>query len=420
MAKHQQKKKATNGDLTHEQLEHDALLPHISDATELGRRIKHHIQEEGYIVIPNVLTKEECAEELSRLWDFVQATSPGVCRDDPNSWYPAPVSSSDDGTDATATTSATNTNSTSDANNIDIAEDPWPHSGWGFLPDMCQSFQAGWLFGSLREKLADRVFGPLFGTSQLHSSKEGFTFHRPTATGIAKGGHPFLNKERPRVAGKVQVKAMGEHFDQRASHTGLQCIQSSTCLIDQDKDGADGCFQCWPRSHVEHHRITKNIWRGRSDWVPLTDEELISLEELGMSAKKIPVNAGDVILWRSDQVHCGVGPSLPRTGFRAVSYTAMLPAAMTPKTVREGKLEEYLTMQTGDHRPNVKSQHFAPPKKETNQHKVVKNLKLARGQYFADGPPILSLRQAQLYGLAPYDNCDGDFEVSSNVRLLTD
>ncbi len=400
MGQHQQKKKknkATSGDLTHEELERDALLPHIPDATELGRRVKHHIHEEGYIVIPNVLSRAECAEELSRLWDFVEATSPGVCRDDPDSWYPA-----------------------RDASNAIAEEDPWPHSGWGFLPDMCQSFQAGWLFGSLREKLADRVFGPLYGTSQLHSSKEGFTFHRPTATDIANGGHPFQNKERPRVAGKVQLKAVGEHFDQRASHVGLQCIQSSTCLIDQDKDGADGCFQCWPRSHVEHPRITKDIWRGRSDWVPLTDEELTSLEELGMSAKKVPVNAGDMILWRSDCVHCGVGPSLPRTGFRAVSYTAMLPASMTPKTVREGKLEEYLTMQTGDHRPNVKSQHFAPPKKETNQHKVDKNVKLARGKYFADGPPILSKRQAQLYGLAPYDDSDGDFEISSKVRLLID
>lgn len=407
-----QHKKASSGDLIHEQLEHDALLPYLSEDTELGRRIKHHIEEEGYIVIPTVLTKEECAVELSRLWDFVEATSPGLSRDDPNSWYPDPTS---DHTDAP---SAHTPN-----------KDPWPHSGWGFLPDMCQSFQAGWLFSSLRCMLADRIFEPMYGTSQLHSSKEGFTFHRPTATGIASNGavHPNLNKERPRVCGKVQVKAMGEHFDQRASHTGLQCIQSSTALIDQDEDGTDGCFQCWPRSHKEHPQMTKNIWRGRSDWVPLTDEELICLERLGMSAKKIPVNAGDVILWRSDLVHCGVGPSSPRTGFRAVSYTAMLPAAMTPTKVLEGKLEEYMAMQTGDHRPNVKSQHFSAPKTEERKHQTGKestekgssmnNAKLARGKYFPDGPPRLTMRQAKLYGLAPYDDLH-DFEVSSKVRYI--
>ncbi|KAL7544005.1 hypothetical protein ACHAXR_013412 [Thalassiosira sp. AJA248-18] len=402
---------------------HDALLQYISDDTPLGRRIKHRIEEEGYIVIPNVLTKEECSVELSRLWDFVEATSPGVCRNDPNSWYPEPKTSiiSDEKDATTSTTPAA------------AQDDPWPHSGWHFLPDMCQSFQAGWLFGSLRERLADRIFEPLYGTSQLHSSKEGFTFHRPTAPGVASNGalHPVLDRERPRVCGKVQVRAMGEHFDQCAAHTGLQCIQSSTALIDQDMDGADGCFQCWPRSHVEHPRITKDIWRGRSDWVPLTDEELISLEERGMAAKKVPVNAGDVILWRSDLVHCGVGPSSPRTGFRAVSYTAMLPAAMTPMDVLEGKMDEYLNMQTGDHRPNVKSRHFAPPKNEkkqrgkdskTRQRKssdqpAVDNIKLARGQYFADGPPILTLRQAEMYGLIPYDRSDGDLDISSKVRF---
>ena len=393
-------------------LEHDALLPYISEATELGRRIKDAIQTDGYIVLPNILSKEECLVELSRLWDYVEATSPGVSRDDPNSWYPPPII--DDSTTQHDETTDNNTTS-----NHLYDNDPWPHSGWGFLPDMSQSFQAGWVFSSLRERLADRIFEPLFGTRELHSSKEGFTFHRPTALGVATNGatHPVLHRERPRVCGKVQAKAMGEHFDQCSAHTGLQCIQSSTCFIDQDTDGADGCFQCWPGSHVYHAEMTKNIWRGRSDWCPLTDKELLVLEGLGMSAKKIPVNAGDVILWRSDLVHCGVGPSLPSTGFRAVSYTAMLPASMTPKDVLEGKLEEYLTMQTGDHRPNVKSRHFAPPKKKEKSHHQRDGVKFARGKYFVDGPPILTLRQAELYGLVPY-NCDSNnLDVHGQVRL---
>jgi len=126
---------------------------------------------------------------------------------------------------------------------------------------------------------------------------------------------------------------------------------------------------CWPKSHRQHAAMTKDIWRGRSDWVPLTDEELDTLKALGMCPIRVPVNAGDVILWRSDLAHCGAGPSCPTTGFRAVSYTCMLPAAMTPPNVLDGKLEEYLTMQTGDHRPNVKSRHFAKPKQKGNGKK---------------------------------------------------
>ena len=35
-----------------------------------------------------------------------------------------------------------------------------------------------------------------------------------------------------------------------------------------------------------------------------------------------------------------------------------------------------------------------------------------RGKYFADGPPVLTLRQAELYGLIPYNRTgDDDDEI---------
>ena len=409
---------------------HDALLPYLAD-TELGRHVRHHIEENGYVVLPSVLTREECAVELARLWDFVEATAPGVLRDDPDTWYP-PAGTAPEDAETT---------------------DPWPHSGWKFLPDMCQSFQAGWLFGALREVLAERVFSKIYGTRELHSSKEGFTFHRPTAVGIAPSGgvHPVLEQERPRVCGQIQINGNGEHFDQCAADTGLHCIQSSTALLDQSE--GDGCFMCWPKSHRQHAELTRNIWRGRSDWVPLMDSELEQLKQLGLSSVKVPVSAGDVILWRSDLAHCGAGPSTPREGFRAVSYTCMLPAAMTPQDVMDGKMDEYLIMQTGDHRPNVKSRHFAKPKmkkkkkkeeeekekeekKEKEKEKEEERekdkgskvsggggggggnrgtkeevggsgVKIARGKYFGEGPPTLTRRQQELYGIVKYGGGGG-------------
>ena len=441
---------------------HDALLPYLAD-TELGRHVRHHIQENGYVVLEQVLTREECAVELARLWDFVEATAPGVLRDDPDTWYP-PAGTAPEDAEAT---------------------DPWPHSGWKFLPDMCQSFQAGWLFGALREVLADRVFSKIYGTRELHSSKEGFTFHRPTAIGIAPSGgvHPVLEQERPRVCGQIQSNGNGEHFDQCAADTGLHCIQSSTALLDQSE--GDGCFVCWPKSHRQHAELTRNIWRGRSDWVPLMDSELDQLKQLGLSSVKVPVSAGDVILWRSDLAHCGAGPSTPREGFRAVSYTCMLPAAMTPQDVMDGKIDEYLIMQTGDHRPNVKSRHFAKSKmkkkkkkkteeeekeeKEEKKRKEKKRkekkkkrkeeeggreggggegegeeegskvsgggggggansgtkkevgesgVKIARGKYFGEGLPPLTRRQQELYGIVKYGGGGGSGRsVGSSASL---
>lgn len=371
--------------------QHNLLLSHISRETKLGQHVRDRIEEDGYAILPNVLTESECARELERLWDFVEATSPSIVRDKPETWYP----------------------------NSSDSSDPWPHSGWKFLPDMCQSYQSGWLFSELREKLADRVFEPLYGTRELHSSKEGFTFHRPTAPPPPSDPmncpdqlvHPLVGQERPFVCNKPS-HTNGEHFDQRAAHTGLHCIQSSTALLDQTSE--DGCFLCWPGSHREHPRVTKDIWRGRSDWVPLTDDECAGLQKLGYSPKRVPVNKGDVILWRSDLVHCGASPTTSRPGFRAVSYTCMLPAKLTPPDVFENKINEYHSGLSGDHRPNVKMCHLSvPKKKEGNTHKTKKGEELLNpskgcgGQYFEGGLPTLTWRQAELYGLVRY-GCDAN------------
>ena len=368
---------------------HDCLKAFISTETEIGRLVLNRMETHGYVVLPNILTAAECDVELDRLWDFVEATSPGVRRDNSHSWYPSSVGD----------------------------PDPWPHSGWKFLSDMCQSYQAGWLFSELREKLAQRVFEPLYGTNELHSSKEGFTFHRPTVT--PEGCiHPLQHAARPRVCNE-ETHTSGEHFDQRASHTGLQCIQTSTALLDQE-DG-DGCFLCWPGSHKEHPRMTENIWRGRSDWVPLTDSEVQYLRDQGYKPQRVPVKRGDVILWRSDLCHCGAPPDGLRTGFRAVSYTCMLPATLTPPNVLANKLAEYFSGLSGDHRPNVINQHLSVPKKQS-KHKTKKGEELtkptmATGRYFSSGQPELTWRQAELYGLVKYGSEKNGARQGADGRL---
>ena len=184
------------------------------------------------------------------------------------------------------------------------------------------------------ELLAERVFSALYGTAHLHSSKEGFTFLRP----LADARHPARSRRlgAPAHASGQPPRAYdGEHFDQRASHVGLRCIQSSVALLDQTEN--DGCFVCWPGSHHEHQAITKGTWRGRHDWVPLFEAELDLLRAKGYSRQYVRVHAGDMILWRSDLAHSGALPAPDRLGLatscRAVAYVSMLPAALTPASV---------------------------------------------------------------------------------------
>ena len=71
---------------------------------------------------------------------------------------------------------------------------------------MFQLHQAGWLFNSLRERMAERVYEPLYGTKQLHCSKDGFTCQRP-------------------VPDAPLNRTPNDHFDQGSLFMGLHCIQ---------------------------------------------------------------------------------------------------------------------------------------------------------------------------------------------------
>ena len=133
------------------------------------------ILKDGYCVIPGVFSRAECEVELARLWDFVEAQAPHVNRHDRESWYPRDTVANANGDVAGGTKGE------------EEDTDPWPHSRWKSFQDMLQIPEAGWLFASLKERLASRIFEPLYGTHELHASKEGFTFLRPTAGGQHPG-----------------------------------------------------------------------------------------------------------------------------------------------------------------------------------------------------------------------------------------
>ena len=310
------------------------LVAHIA-ASSFAQDTLAQLEDQGYAVLRGVLAASEAEAALERMWDFVETVNPAVRRGEAESWYPRGKL------------------------------DPWPHSA----RDMMQLHQAGWVFGELREKLAERVFEPLYGTRELHSSKDGFCFQRPTRANI---------RRRP-----------NDHFDQSGQKVGLHCIQASVALLDQDPD--DGCFVCWPGSHAHHPSLAEGSKR---DWHVLPDEAKRELEQKGCGPKRLPVGRGDVVLWRSDLAHCGGSPVGVRKGFRAVVYVCMLPAALTPQALYARKREAFERLATGSHWPTKEEwfggTRFRPVGFEARP--------------FFPTPPVLTQRQKELYGLQMYES----------------
>jgi hypothetical protein len=303
------------------------------ESCSLPEDVLTRIDNDGFVILRDVLAHQEANTFLALMWDFVETVNPAVQRDNSASWY------------------------------SDGKVDPWPHA----QRDMFQLHQAGWLFGTLRELLAKRVFEPLYGTNELHSSKDGFTFQRPTRTAMKRRAN--------------------DHFDQSGQKHGLHCIQASVSLLDQEVD--DGCFVCWPGSHKRHSALASAATR---DWYMLSDDEKAKLEKEGCKQKRLPVNRGDVVLWRSDLVHCGGSPIGVRSGFRAVAYICMMPASMTPEAVYAKKRQAYEKLATGSHWP-TKEDWFRPMRFSNRSFTP---------QLFFKSPPKLSSRLEELYGLREY------------------
>merc|ERR1719229_1128623 len=66
----------------------DYLRPFLAE-TPVARRIVEQLDEAGYCVLPEVFSSEEMDAELDRAWSFVEQVSPGVRRDDWNTWWPS-------------------------------------------------------------------------------------------------------------------------------------------------------------------------------------------------------------------------------------------------------------------------------------------------------------------------------------------
>jgi hypothetical protein len=428
----------------------DGLLPYLA----VPGPVRDGLLADGYAVVRGVLSGDECDRMLHCVWDFVEDVTYGrVCRNRPETWYGSGSSSNnradeappslrspvtgnrrnarnDDGDDTPDGAGGGDRGNGDCENNYDennVADvefyDPWPHTGYKSFPDMFQSLGAGYVLSGAKEWVCDRVFARhVFGTDQLHCSHEGFSFVRPTKATTAGGDEALCHNHQrsapTMVCGQPQYKSTGEHYDQAHSMVGLQSIQSLAALEDQ-VEGVDGCFRCYPKSFGPvHQELTRNTYRGRHVWVPLTDSEFDQLQgEFGCRPVQVYLNRGDVLLWRSDLVHAPQLPSSSTTRFRAVSYCSAQPAHLTPPTVLPLKLLAYRQRQTGDHRIGVESWHSH--RRLPSSTSPAPSSPLHR-PYYRASPPLVTFRQAQLFGLVPYNGSSCERTVTESQKHQVD
>jgi hypothetical protein len=288
--------------------EERTFLEHVAPKNSaLAKRVYEALLEDGFVTLQSLLTRAECEEAVEQIWDFVFDTSYGRIHRE-------------------------------DSSLEDIA---------GFF----SAHGAGFILGDIREVLADRLYGPLYGESALHTSKEGFAV-------LSKNTYPVVGKD----------VLLSFSVDKE-----IPCIRSMVIL--QGKI----CIL-----HAS-------------------------------SRKTAELCSGDVFVWRSDAT-----PEISTSSNSDCMFSlcTMQPAAWTPKSVLSLKMNAYKERRTGDFRPHAENWERA---------KSCDPRLCSLRQYFRTGPPLLTLRQAELYGVFPQDSSDpasrkGEIEraVIRGVRFADD
>ena len=266
---------------------------------------KRLLEQDGYVVI-DVLNEKQVDAFWDAAWNAMESAehydgsgSMGIKRDDPKTW---------------------------------TSKSGWPIGGprgmlqcggWGQVP-VC------WMG---REACRD-AFAEVLGCQDLVTSFDGWCFRRPTQK----------NKKKPWF-----------HIDQKESEGNeFSSFQGMLCLNTVGED--DACFGVIPESHKHYEAVRQICDKG---WT-YSDEQLAEIKEkLNLKPKRIPLKAGQLVLWDSRTSHSGmaakkqpkVNPANLREGWRFMIYVSMLPKRGMDEASKKRRRATFEEKRTSKHHP---------------------------------------------------------------------
>jgi len=312
------------------------------------------LERDGYAVVENVLTLEQCDHAENLAWEWLKKVAPNVERHDPKSW---------------------------NTKNL-------PPLTGGLTKGLWQFFGVGWGAGDVYVRdIVKSVFARIYGTNRLWTSFGGFSASmRPADSRCAwKSSQDFEERKWDSAI----------HTDQtRMSDTHL-CYQSGVAITDQPADGH--VFVCVPGSHAYHAELLK---RGEAKikklhWQEMTPVQKEYMRSVGLDVVRVPLRRGSMVLWDSRTIHSNSGyfaTSAPETRrMQMLICMAPAPAPGSKLHEQESRLrkEAYAKAITSKHTP-------IPARLFTSQRTWGKVVPAS------PAPPVLSPEQRQLHGLDAY------------------
>jgi hypothetical protein len=274
------------------------------------------LQQNGFVVIPNVLSGAETQELKDMMWGWLGSLELGgqkITHDDPSTW----------------------------------ANKHWPDSSHGIL----QHYNVGhsdFMWKLRQHPKVLEIFAALHKckVTDLLSSFDGACVYRPPE--LVKG-------MRWRDTEKLWL-----HVDQGSRLRGFQCIQGLVTLNDMDTD--DCTLHVLTGSHLQHDQLMERLAQRyparhkkgvfKKNWIKLPDAELAWLRDAGFIDKYITAPAGSLVLWDSRLVHANCRPTktrLHKNRWRFVQYVSYQPRTCATEAQLKKKRQAFLTARTTSH-----------------------------------------------------------------------
>eukprot|EP01119_Soliformovum_irregulare_P018889 TRINITY_DN5881_c0_g2_i1.p1 TRINITY_DN5881_c0_g2~~TRINITY_DN5881_c0_g2_i1.p1 ORF type:complete len:339 (-),score=65.11 TRINITY_DN5881_c0_g2_i1:30-986(-) len=252
----------------------------------------NHLKENGWAIVPGVVSPERCAEYESRFWDWLEHWNTGIDRNDPQSWDEA----------------------------------RWPASVHGIYQQYAIGHQQ-FVWDARCEPAIIDVFSTIWNTKELLVSFDGANFSRPKPSNVDA-------KPRP-------------HVDQTPNVEGFNCVQG---FLNLKKSGPqDGGLSIYEGSH----RLFRSFFAQKpnahqiKNWYRHTPDDLKFFETC--PSIKINCDVGDFVIWDSRTIHYGAPPL--GDSIRMTIYICMLPRSMATEEDIKVKQRAFEDLRTCSHWP---------------------------------------------------------------------
>jgi hypothetical protein len=268
---------------------------------------KQMLDEFGVAVIPSILSKQECIQMQTGMWDtlehLTQAWEEPIHRDRPSSWR--------------------------DMSKLYPKHSMLhQHHGIGHAP---------FIWNVRQHPACVNVFSHLWQCppEDLLCSFDGASFHMP-----------------PEVTGRGSFRNAWLHVDQSYTRNDFECIQG--WVTGYPVRPGDATLLVMPKSHLYHKEIaTEFNLTDKEDWFKLDEEQIEAYRKKGCEEVRIECPRGSMVVWDSRTVHCGVESLKEREtpNFRCVAYTCYMPRRMATENQLQKRIHAFEEKRMTTHWP---------------------------------------------------------------------